>query len=180
MFQGSFCVVTLEIPCFFTKRLFYSDFEQVLIGKSYKVVFAFKKIKFSFRNIIVLLRVYESNYFKIVFCQLFSLRINSDYVHSSYHVLLLYLFYLVHLKFMLREITFFHEKFINKNIYFRIFLKELEKYETMPEDVGHCFVTWVNSYSIYNYSFFLKYIELMLIYKMIFFSLSRLKNLKYM
>lgn len=25
----------------------------------------------------------------------------------------------------------------------RIFLKELEKYETMPEDVGHCFVTWV-------------------------------------
>lgn len=23
-----------------------------------------------------------------------------------------------------------------------IFLKELEKYETMPEDVGHCFVTW--------------------------------------
>lgn len=26
-----------------------------------------------------------------------------------------------------------------------IFLKELEKYETMPEDVGHCFVTWVSS-----------------------------------
>lgn len=24
-----------------------------------------------------------------------------------------------------------------------IFLKELEKYETIPEDVGHCFVTWV-------------------------------------
>lgn len=24
-----------------------------------------------------------------------------------------------------------------------VFLKELEKYETMPEDVGHCFVTWV-------------------------------------
>ena len=24
-----------------------------------------------------------------------------------------------------------------------IFLKELEKYESMPEDVGHCFVTWV-------------------------------------
>ena len=24
------------------------------------------------------------------------------------------------------------------------FLKELEKYETMPEDVGHCFVTWVS------------------------------------
>ena len=23
------------------------------------------------------------------------------------------------------------------------FLKELEKYETIPEDVGHCFVTWV-------------------------------------
>jgi hypothetical protein len=26
-----------------------------------------------------------------------------------------------------------------------IFLKELEKYETMPEDVGHCFVTWVSN-----------------------------------
>lgn len=25
-----------------------------------------------------------------------------------------------------------------------IFLRELEKYETMPEDVGHCFVTWVS------------------------------------
>lgn len=24
-----------------------------------------------------------------------------------------------------------------------VFLRELEKYETMPEDVGHCFVTWV-------------------------------------
>lgn len=167
MFQGSFCVVTIEIPCFFAKRLFYSDFEQVLIGKSYKIVFVFKKINFSVHNIIALLKVYESNYFKIVFCQLFSLRINNDYVHSSYHVLLLYLFCLVHLKFMLREIT----EIYFKNIYFRIFLKELEKYETMPEDVGHCFVTWVNSYSIYNYSFFLKYIKLMLIYKMIFFFL---------
>lgn len=26
-----------------------------------------------------------------------------------------------------------------------VFLKELEKYETMPEDVGHCFVTWVSN-----------------------------------
>lgn len=25
-----------------------------------------------------------------------------------------------------------------------IFLKELQKYEAMPEDVGHCFVTWVS------------------------------------
>jgi hypothetical protein len=25
-----------------------------------------------------------------------------------------------------------------------VFLRELEKYETMPEDVGHCFVTWVS------------------------------------
>ena len=24
-----------------------------------------------------------------------------------------------------------------------IFLKELENYEQLPEDVGHCFVTWV-------------------------------------
>lgn len=28
-------------------------------------------------------------------------------------------------------------------VFFRIFLKELEKYESLPEDVGHCFVTWV-------------------------------------
>jgi len=26
-----------------------------------------------------------------------------------------------------------------------IFVKELEKYETMPEDIGHCFVTWVSN-----------------------------------
>uniref|UniRef100_A0A3Q2EEN0 Kalirin RhoGEF kinase b n=1 Tax=Cyprinodon variegatus TaxID=28743 RepID=A0A3Q2EEN0_CYPVA len=26
-----------------------------------------------------------------------------------------------------------------------IFLKELENYEQLPEDVGHCFVTWVNN-----------------------------------
>lgn len=35
----------------------------------------------------------------------------------------------------LEEILAFHKS---------IFLKELEKYETMPEDVGHCFVTWVS------------------------------------
>lgn len=34
----------------------------------------------------------------------------------------------------IEEIYEFHHK---------IFLRELEKYETMPEDVGHCFVTWV-------------------------------------
>ncbi|XP_053386213.1 kalirin-like isoform X3 [Mercenaria mercenaria] len=30
-----------------------------------------------------------------------------------------------------------------------VFLKELEKYETIPEDVGHCFVTWAERFSIY-------------------------------
>ena len=35
----------------------------------------------------------------------------------------------------LEEICSFHRN---------VFLKELEKYETMPEDVGHCFVTWVS------------------------------------
>ncbi|KAK3594846.1 hypothetical protein CHS0354_005769 [Potamilus streckersoni] len=30
-----------------------------------------------------------------------------------------------------------------------LFLKELEKYETIPEDVGHCFVTWAEKFSIY-------------------------------
>ena len=39
----------------------------------------------------------------------------------------------------LEEILAFHKE---------IFLKELEKYETMPEDVGHCFVTWVNKRKI--------------------------------
>lgn len=34
-----------------------------------------------------------------------------------------------------------------------IFLRELEKYETMPEDVGHCFVTWVSCISVYFVSF---------------------------
>lgn len=29
------------------------------------------------------------------------------------------------------------------------FLKELEKYESMPEDVGHCFVTWAKSFDVY-------------------------------
>ncbi|XP_065568426.1 triple functional domain protein-like isoform X2 [Artemia franciscana] len=30
-----------------------------------------------------------------------------------------------------------------------IFLKELEKYESMPEDVGHCFVTWAQKFDMY-------------------------------
>lgn len=29
------------------------------------------------------------------------------------------------------------------------FLKELQKYQTIPEDVGHCFVTWAKSFDIY-------------------------------
>lgn len=33
--------------------------------------------------------------------------------------------------------------------FFSIFLKELEKYEQLPEDVGHCFVTWVCIYVLY-------------------------------
>ncbi|XP_058878264.1 triple functional domain protein isoform X9 [Acipenser ruthenus] len=33
-----------------------------------------------------------------------------------------------------------------------IFLKELEKYEQLPEDVGHCFVTWAEKFQMYvNY-----------------------------
>ncbi|XP_026012521.1 triple functional domain protein isoform X15 [Astatotilapia calliptera] len=33
-----------------------------------------------------------------------------------------------------------------------IFLKELEKYEQLPEDVGHCFVTWADKFQMYvNY-----------------------------
>ena len=31
----------------------------------------------------------------------------------------------------------------------QIFLKELEKYQTIPEDVGHCFVTWAAKFDMY-------------------------------
>lgn len=30
-----------------------------------------------------------------------------------------------------------------------IFVKELEKYESMPEDIGHCFVTWAYKFDMY-------------------------------
>ena len=29
------------------------------------------------------------------------------------------------------------------SLYFSLFLKDLERYADSPEDVGHCFVTWV-------------------------------------
>ncbi|XP_037034473.1 kalirin isoform X5 [Bradysia coprophila] len=35
------------------------------------------------------------------------------------------------------------------NFHEKIFLRELEKYETMPEDVGHCFVTWAVKFDMY-------------------------------
>lgn len=31
----------------------------------------------------------------------------------------------------------------------QIFLKELEKYQSIPEDVGHCFVTWAAKFDMY-------------------------------
>ncbi|CDW56496.1 Spectrin and RhoGEF and CRAL TRIO 2 domain contai ning protein [Trichuris trichiura] len=34
-------------------------------------------------------------------------------------------------------------------VLFRIFLQELEKYESLPEDVGHCFVTWAEKFQMY-------------------------------
>lgn len=40
----------------------------------------------------------------------------------------------------IEQIHAFHEK---------IFLRELEKYETMPEDIGHCFVTWASKFDVY-------------------------------
>ncbi|XP_069951615.1 triple functional domain protein isoform X1 [Cherax quadricarinatus] len=30
-----------------------------------------------------------------------------------------------------------------------IFLREIEKYQSMPEDVGHCFVTWATEFDVY-------------------------------
>lgn len=35
------------------------------------------------------------------------------------------------------------------NFHEKIFLRELKKYETMPEDVGHCFVTWAAKFDMY-------------------------------
>ncbi|XP_041986619.1 triple functional domain protein isoform X2 [Aricia agestis] len=40
----------------------------------------------------------------------------------------------------IEEIHRFHE---------RVFVRELDKYETMPEDVGHCFVTWAREFDMY-------------------------------
>ncbi|XP_022663645.1 triple functional domain protein-like isoform X3 [Varroa destructor] len=40
----------------------------------------------------------------------------------------------------IEEISEFHQS---------TFLKELEKYETIPEDVGHCFVTWAVKFDMY-------------------------------
>uniref|UniRef100_UPI00358FD91B kalirin-like isoform X4 n=1 Tax=Myxine glutinosa TaxID=7769 RepID=UPI00358FD91B len=40
----------------------------------------------------------------------------------------------------MKELHEFHNK---------IFLKELEKYEHLPEDVGHCFVTWAHKFQMY-------------------------------
>ena len=39
-------------------------------------------------------------------------------------------------------------KTCTRNLPNRTISQELEKYETMPEDVGHCFVTWVISFSV--------------------------------
>ncbi|XP_070570002.1 kalirin-like isoform X4 [Ptychodera flava] len=35
------------------------------------------------------------------------------------------------------------------NFHNSIFLRELEKYEAFPEDVGHCFVTWADKFHMY-------------------------------
>lgn len=42
-----------------------------------------------------------------------------------------------------REATIFSNIEDIRDFHRDVFLKELEKYEMMPEDVGHCFVTWV-------------------------------------
>ena len=35
------------------------------------------------------------------------------------------------------------------NHFFRTFLVELENYENMPEDIGHCFVIYADQFQIY-------------------------------
>lgn len=34
-------------------------------------------------------------------------------------------------------------------VFFRTFLVELENYENMPEDIGHCFVIYADQFQIY-------------------------------
>jgi len=40
---------------------------------------------------------------------------------------------------------------ISSTFFFRIFLRELEKYEKCPENVGKCFVEWVCAIIFYYY-----------------------------
>ena len=46
-------------------------------------------------------------------------------------------------------LKFFHSLQSMYSFFFSTFLKELVKYEALPEDVGHCFVTWADKFSIY-------------------------------
>jgi len=47
-----------------------------------------------------------------------------------------------------RELTIFSNMEDIRDFHRDVFLKELEKYEQMPEDVGHCFVTWVRKFRL--------------------------------
>ncbi|XP_028316644.1 triple functional domain protein-like isoform X3 [Gouania willdenowi] len=51
-----------------------------------------------------------------------------------------------------KELTIFGNMQDLYEFHHNIFLKELEKYEQLPEDVGHCFVTWADKFQMYvNY-----------------------------
>uniref|UniRef100_A0A5S6QCN5 Non-specific serine/threonine protein kinase n=1 Tax=Trichuris muris TaxID=70415 RepID=A0A5S6QCN5_TRIMR len=47
-----------------------------------------------------------------------------------------------------QDIIFLNIKQIH-DFHKEIFLQELEKYESLPEDVGHCFVTWAEKFQMY-------------------------------
>ncbi len=39
---------------------------------------------------------------------------------------------------------FYREIYLKQILIYSLFIKDLERYEDSPEDVGHCFVTWVS------------------------------------
>lgn len=59
------------------------------------------------------------------------------------------------------EIHNFHKKFVRNSadfstirFSFSLFIKDLERYADSPEDVGHCFVTWVKKRNFLHFNFF--------------------------
>lgn len=64
-----------------------------------------------------------------------------------------------------REATIFSNIEDIRDFHRDVFLKELEKYEQMPEDVGHCFVTWVRRKSCRGTVYFVSSILIVIFFR---------------